>query len=218
MVVLLQIIMVLLNTGIVASFLSKLVISGFTSAAAIIIGMSQIKHLLGIPIPKGSQIYEVLNSILMNFSSINLFSLYIGLRALTLMFALVKFKFKVQGVIIIMVLGILLSKFFSCEEKGIQIVGKVPQGLSNFSIPEISLYNLFELFPFAFTLALIAFKEAIPLTKAFHEKHNNYEVQPNQELIDLGGANIVGSFFQSYPTTGGFSRIALNDQAGAKVV
>ena len=68
---------------------------------------------------------------------------------------------------------------------------------SNFSIPEISLYNLIELFPFAVTLALIAFMEAISLAKAFQEKHNNYEVQPNQELIALGGANIMGSFFQS---------------------
>ena len=216
MVGLLQIIMGLLNMGFVVSFLSKPVISGFTSAAAIIIGMTQIKHLLGIPIPMGSQIYEVLQSILMHFSSINLFSLYIGLSALTLMFVLGKFKFKVPGVIIIMVLGILLSKFFSWEEKGIQIVGKVPQGLPNFSIPEISLYNLIELFPFAVTLALIAFMEAISLAKAFQEKHNNYEVQPNQELIALGGANIMGSFFQSYPTTGGFSRTAINDQAGAK--
>ena len=58
--------------------------------------------------------------------------------------------------------------------------------------------------------------EAISFAKAFQEKHNNYEVEPNQELIALGGANIMGSFFQSYPTTGGFSRTAINDKAGAK--
>ena len=61
-----------------------------------------------------------------------------------------------------------------------------------------------------------AYTEAISISKTIADKHKYYELDPNQELIALGTSNIVGSFFQSYPTTGGFSRTAVNDQAGAK--
>ena len=57
---------------------------------------------------------------------------------------------------------------------------------------------------------------SISISKTIADKHKYYELDPNQELIALGTSNIVGSFFQSYPTTGGFSRTAVNDQAGAK--
>ena len=68
----------------------------------------------------------------------------------------------------------------------------------------------------ALTLSLIAFMEAISQAKAIEDKHNDYKVDANQELIALGLSNIVGSIFKSYPSTGGFSRTAVNDQAGAK--
>jgi SulP family sulfate permease len=73
-----------------------------------------------------------------------------------------------------------------------------------------------QLFPIALTLALIAFMEAISVSKALQAKHKDYEIDPNQELIALGAANLIGSFFKSYPGTGGFSRTAVNDQGGAK--
>jgi SulP family sulfate permease len=73
-----------------------------------------------------------------------------------------------------------------------------------------------QLLPMALTLALVAFMEAISVAKAIEENHKEHIVDPNQELIALGSSNIVGSFFLSYPTTGGFSRTAVNDQAGAK--
>ncbi len=77
--------------------------------------------------------------------------------------------------------------------------------------------NIIELLiPMALTIALISFMESIAVAKAIQTKHRDYKVDPNQEIISLGLSNIVGSFFQSYPTTGGFSRTAVNDQAGAK--
>ena len=72
------------------------------------------------------------------------------------------------------------------------------------------------LFPLAITLALIAFMEAISIAKAVEDKRKTSFVKPNQELIAIGLANVVGSFFQTYPATGGFSRTAINEQAGAK--
>jgi SulP family sulfate permease len=216
MVGLLQIAMGFLRLGFVVAFLSKPVISGFTSAAAIIIGFSQLKHLLGIAIPQSNRIHEVVFSTVDALDQLNTFSLMVGLGALGALYIFKKIIPKVPGVILIVVIGIFGSKFLNWEAKGTTLVGNIPQGLPHFQMPQVGLEHLTELFPFALTLALVAFMEAISLGKAFQDKHNDYEINPNQELIALGAGNVVGSFFQSYPTTGGFSRTAVNDQAGAK--
>ena len=101
-------------------------------------------------------------------------------------------------------------------EQGVKIVGIVPQGLPSFSIPVFDFDSIQQLFPVALTIAFIGFMESIAVAKAIQAKHKNYKVVPNQELIGLGLANIGSSFFQAFPTTGGFSRTAVNDQSGAK--
>jgi SulP family sulfate permease len=117
---------------------------------------------------------------------------------------------------VLVVIGVSVVYFFNLYDFGLKIVGKVPSGFPSFQSPEIPLDRISELTPIALTLALIAFMEAISVSKAIEEKQNEYEIDSNQELIALGTSNIIGSLFQSYPTTGGFSRTAVNDQAGAK--
>ena len=122
----------------------------------------------------------------------------------------------IPAALVVVVLGIIGVYYLGLSEMGVKIVGEVPEGLPSFKTPTIDYSRISELVPIALTLALIAFMEAISVAKAVEEKHDDYEVDPNQELIALGTANIIGSFFRSYPTTGGFSRTAVNDQAGAK--
>ena len=107
-------------------------------------------------------------------------------------------------------------KFLGLEEKGVSIVGVIPEGLPDFRIPHFDIQILKDLSPIALTLSFIAFLEAISVAKAVESKHSDYKVLPNQELFALGMGNIIGSFFQTYPATGGFSRTAVSDQAGAK--
>jgi SulP family sulfate permease len=99
---------------------------------------------------------------------------------------------------------------------GVKIVGEVPSGLPGFSMPDFSSGTLESLLPIALAIALVSFMESIAVAKAIQSKHKDYKIIPNQELIGLGLANVGGSFLQSYPVTGGFSRTAVNDQAGAK--
>lgn len=216
MVGLLQIAMGFLQMGFVVAFLSKPVISGFTSAAAIIIGLSQIKYFLGINILQSNQIQKIVVATISSFNQINYYSLLLGIAALVLLHLLKKFYPKIPSVILVVLLSILFSKFFKWENQSIELVGSIPAGLPHFEIPQISAIRLSELFPIALTLALVAYLEAISLGKAFEEKNKTQYLNPNQELIALGGSNLVGAFFQSYPITGGFSRTAVNDQAGAK--
>jgi SulP family sulfate permease len=113
------------------------------------------------------------------------------------------------------VLTTILVYFFHLTDYGVSIIKDIPKGLPSFSIPVIDKNTASQLFPIAFALAIIAYMEAISVAKAIEAKRKNYKVDASQELIALGMANIVGSFFKSYPTTGGFSRSAVNDQAGA---
>jgi len=216
MVGILQIAMGFLRMGFVVSFISKPVISGFTSAAAIVIGLSQIKHLLGIKMLQSNQIHKILVAILSNFDQINMNSLVLGVGGLLFLYLIRKFSPKIPGVVLVVLLSILFSKFFKWENQAIELVGSIPSGLPFFEIPHISVVHFSELFPIALTIAIVAYLEAISLGKAFQEKNRTHDFDPNQELIALGGSNLIGAFFQSYPTTGGFSRTAVNDQAGAK--
>ncbi|MCA1988349.1 MAG: STAS domain-containing protein [Desulfarculus sp.] len=94
------------------------------------------------------------------------------------------------------------------------VVGEVPPGLPSFSIPKLEMGAMLQLFPYAAIISLLGFMEAISIAKAMAAK-TGQRLDPNQELIGQGVANILGSFAKSYPASGSFSRSAVNLQAGA---
>ncbi len=202
--------------GFLVNFLSHPVISGFTSAAALIIGLSQLKHLLGINIPRSHHVHEIVLNAIENFGSINWFTFGIGAVGIALILFVKKINRAIPGPLLAVVFGILAVWGLGLYEQGVKIVGEVPEGLPSFILPSVNAETISALLPTALAIALVSFMESIAVAKAIQAKHKNYKVIPNQELIALGLANIGGSLFQSYPTTGGFSRTAVNDQAGAK--
>ena len=216
MVGVIQLLLGVFRLGFLVNFLSHPVISGFTSAAALIIGFSQLKHLLGVDIPRSHHVHEIIINAFEQFASFNWITILIGVLGIGLIIGLKKWKKSFPGSLIAVVFGILAVWVFGLNEIGVKIVGEVPKGLPSISVPSLEMSNWQSLFPIALTIALVGFMESIAVAKAIQSKHRNYKVVPNQELIALGVANIGGSFFQSYPTTGGFSRTAVNDQAGAK--
>lgn len=211
----LQVFFGIFKLGFLVNFLSRPIISGFTSAAALIIGLSQLKHLLGFNIQQ-NKIHSILFEAFKHLKDTNLITLAIGLISIVILVFLKQYSKKIPAALVVVILGILVVKFFNLEQIGVKIVGEIPKGLPNFTVPSFEKQILIDLFPIALTLSFIAFLEAISVAKAIELKHNDYKVIPNQELIALGMGNIVGSFFQTYPATGGFSRTAVNNQAGAK--
>lgn len=202
--------------GFLVNFLSKPVISGFTSAAAIIIGLNQLKHIFGIEIPRSNQAHSLLYDTGIAINSTNLITLCLGIGTILTIIILKKYFNKIPAALTSVVLGILIVQFFHLDLYGVHIIRDIPTGLPSPSIPNFTQNYFKDLLPLALTLSLIAFMEAISQAKAIEDKHNDYKVDANQELIALGLSNIVGSIFKSYPSTGGFSRTAVNDQAGAK--
>ena len=202
--------------GFLVNFLSKPVLSGFTSAAAIIIGLSQLKHILGVDIAQTNQIHVLLSEVVSKVSQTHLLSFGIGITGIVLIKTFQKINKKIPAILVVVVFGILLLYFSQWQLNGIKIVGNIPQGLPDLRIPSFNKDQFTELIPVAITLAMVGFTEAISIAKAIEERHTEYEIDPNQELIALGSANIIGSFAQSYPATASFSRSAIQDQGGAK--
>ncbi|MBR9923183.1 MAG: solute carrier 26 family protein [Bacteroidetes bacterium] len=202
--------------GFLVNFLSHPVISGFTSAAALIIGLSQLKHLLGVDIARSHHVHEILLQAFEKTGDINWTTFAIGIGGIVLIKGVKKINKSIPGPLLAVLFGILVVWAFGLTDLGVKIVGTVPEGLPKMGMPSFSRETISMLLPTALAISLVSFMESIAVAKAIQAKHKNYKVEPNQELIALGAANIGGAFFQSYPVTGGFSRTAVNDQAGAK--
>ncbi len=216
MVGMIQFLLGVFRLGFLVNFLSHPVISGFTSAAALIIGLSQLKHLLGVSMTRTNYVHEIIIQAVEQFGNINWITFAIGIGGIFLIKGIKKISAAIPSQLVAVVFGILVVLLFGLTEQGVKIVGEVPSGLPSFSMPDFSIATLQALFPVAMAIALVSFMESIAVAKSIQAKHKDYEIVANQELIALGLANIGGSFLQSYPVTGGFSRTAVNDQAGAK--
>jgi SulP family sulfate permease len=202
--------------GFLVNFLSKPVISGFTSAAAIIIIGSQLKHLIGISITDSNSFIDILPKTFSKLNEINFYDFAIGLFGIVAIIIGKKWLKKWPMILLIVVLGIAVVYFFELADYGVKLVGEVPRGIPSLRIPDVSLVNLLALWPIALALALVGYLEAISIGKALEEKSGEDTISPNKELIALGSTNIVASFFQGYPVTASFSRSAINLESGAK--
>ncbi|WP_291967000.1 SulP family inorganic anion transporter [Maribacter sp.] len=216
MVGVIQFLLGVLRMGFLVNFLSKPVISGFTSAAAIIIVFSQMKHLLGISVVGSNRIYKTVINIFYKLGEINYVDFSIGLVGIALLLGFKKWAKNIPGILIIVVLGIVAVYFFQLETYGVKLVGNVPSGLPSFIMPTLNIEDVKQLAPIAIALALVGYLEAISIGKAIEDKTGEDTIRANQELIALGSSNIVGSFFQGYPVTASFSRSAISFDAGTK--
>jgi len=210
-----QLLLGVVRMGFITNLLAKPVISGFTSAAALIIGLNQLKYLIGVDIEKSNQVINILINAVKSIEFTHIPTLIIGILGIVLIKSLKKFAPKVPGSLMAVILGILAVTFMGLDQMGVSTVKEVPQGLPDFIMPDLRLETIQKLLPLSLTIAVVAFMEAFSVAKAIEAKRRDYKVVPNQELIGLGAANLIGSFFQSYPVTGGFSRSAVNHQSGA---
>ncbi len=212
-----QLVLGIARMGFLVNFLSKPVINGFTSAAALIIGVNQLKHLIGVDLLRNNNVFIIIYEAFQNWGNIHWITVVIGITSIIILKNIKKIHKAIPGALVAVILGVVGVKYLSLYTMGVKIVGDVPKGLPSFAFPIINTPHFNELIPIAFTLALIAFMEAISVAKAIQVNHKNeYKLDPNQELVGLGMGNIIGSFFSAFPTTGGFSRSAVNEQLGGK--
>jgi SulP family sulfate permease len=211
-----QVILGVLRLGFLINFLSHPVISGFTSAAAFIIGFSQLKFLLGVEVSQTNRIQDILMQTALQVGHTNLVTLSIGLVGIGLILFLKRMRKTIPGGLIAVILGTTLVWAADLSKFGVEIVGEVPKGLPVFQVPLLSLEVVGNLMPLALTICLISFIESLAIAKALASRHKTYRIHTNQELLALGISKIGSAFFQSFPTTGSFTRSAVNEEAGAR--
>lgn len=210
----------LMRAGFLVNFLSKPVVSGFTSAAALIIGFSQLKHLLGFDLPRDHRVHLVLWEAAGRLAETHGTTLLIGGAAVAILLGLKRVQRRtgktIPGALIVVAGGtiaVVLGRLDGPD--GVRAVGLVPPGLPDIALPTFDTALMTALIPAAGTIALVAFMEAISVAR-FVASKQKYRIDPNQELIGLGMANLGGSLVGGYPIAGGFSRTAVNVQAGAR--
>jgi len=205
----------LLRLGFVANFFSHAVLSGFTSAAAIVICLSQMKHFLGIQLPNEDSAFRLILIVLKHLQQTNPATLAIGACAIVGL-AIIKKKYpKFPGALMFVVTGTFVVYLFKLPNAGVKTVGTVPGGLPGFSLPHFDPAQWLKLIPTALAIVFVGYMESISVARYVAAKEK-YEVNANSELRGLGLANIISSLFSGYVVTGGFSRTAVNYQAGAK--
>lgn len=231
MVGLVEILMGVLRLGLLVNFLSQAVISGFISAAAIIIGFSQVKHLLGLKIPQTESFIRLLTYIAQEIAAINWVTFTLGFVSILVLVyfhqklgkQLQKQGFTEQTItpvtksaplLLVIATSLLVWLLRLDQFAGVKIVGEIPKGLPSVTIPSIDFNHMQALLPAAFAISFVGFMEAFAVGKFLASKRRQ-KVDANQELIALGAANLGAALSGGYPVTGGLSRSVVNFSANA---
>ncbi len=222
--------MAVLRLGFLANFLSHPVISGFISASGILIALGQLKHILGISID-GENAVQLLAALLTALPGAHLPTLAIGGSSLLFLY-LVRSRLSVWlqhlgmsphiagtltkiGPVAALLLAIAAVSAFGLADVGVRVVGEVPRGLPSLSLPMLDPALVLQLLPAAVLISLVGFVESVSVAQTLAAKRRE-RIEPNQELVALGGANVAAAICGGFPVTGGFARSVVNFDAGAQ--
>ncbi len=210
-----------LKLGFVINFLSHPVVVGFTNAAAIIIGTSQLNKVFGVSKGEGEHTYEQVWGTITNAATdTHMVTLLIAVLAFAIMISVKNYAPKLPGVLIAVAVTTIIAWLIdfggSVEAGGYggAIVGAIPEGLPPLVVPMLDFSVINQMIVVAITIGLIGFMEAISIAKAMAAQ-TKQRLNADQELMGQGLANVVSSFFQGYAVSGSFSRSAVNISAGA---
>jgi SulP family sulfate permease len=223
------IVMAVLRLGFLANFLSHPVISGFISASGILIAASQLKHILGVK-TEGDTLPQIVRGLAGGIPQVNWPTVLIGVVSVIFLFWVRKrLKSLLAGAglpprladiiakagpvgVIVASIGAVLA--FGLMNKGVKIVGAIPQGMPPFALPSFDASLWMKLAGPAALISLVGFVESVSVAQTLAAKRRQ-RVEPNQELVGLGTSNIASAISGGYPVTGGFARSVVNFDAGA---
>jgi sulfate permease, SulP family len=210
-----QLLLGVLRLGVVVDLLSHSVISGFTSAAALIIATSQLRALTGISAEGGDTFLAEATGILGAVGGLHPATFAVGLASIVLLVVLKRRWRRFPGPLLVVALMTTLAVAAGLGDRGVALLGEVPSGFPAPGLPGVGLDQLQALLIPALTIALLSFMEGISVAKAIASRTGE-RIDSTQELIASGSANVAAGLFQAFPVAGGFSRTAVNHQAGAR--
>ncbi|MFB0987657.1 MAG: sulfate permease [Gammaproteobacteria bacterium] len=213
-VAIIQIVLGLLRGGFLINFLSKPVISGFTSAAALTIAISQVKHLLGMDIDRSSRFYEEFWQLVTHVEEIHLMTAMIGIGSLCFIAMAKRIKKSFPNALAVVILAAIVGAILKVDQSQVSVLGAIPQGLPQFGFVWVTQELFVTLLPSSVAIAAVGYLTTISIARTFADR-NRYDIAPNRELIALGASNFVASFSQGFPVSASFSRSAVHAEAGS---
>lgn len=204
----------LLKLGRVAQFFSESVMVGFISGLALVIAVKQVPKILGIEGSEGN-FWERAWDVRAHLGHTHGLTLAVGLGCIAMLLALEHYFERLPAALFALVIGICVSALFGLDARGVEIVGDIPSGLVAPAWPSITWRQWQLLIPGALGIALVGFAEAVGPARAFAAAHQ-YNIDPDQEFIGLGAANLGAGLFQGFSIGSSLSKSAANDRAGAR--
>ena len=204
----------LLRLSSLVNFISETILLGFKAGAALTIALTQLPKLFGVK-GGGEHFFERIVILGGQLSDTNLAVLAFGLAALALLLLGEKLLPGLPVALFVVVISIIVLSVTPLGDLGFKVVGALPQGLPDFHAPGLRVRDVDGVIPLAFACLLLAYVESVSAARTLAQA-NGYEIDPRQELLGLGAANLAAAFCQAYPVAGGLSQSSVNDKAGAK--
>jgi SulP family sulfate permease len=201
-----------LKLGVIADLLSRPVLIGYLNGASLVLIATQLGKMFAIK-TEGEQFFELVMTVVRKLPETHLMTFIFGLLLVGLLVSLARWLPRVPGALAVCAVAIGVTFSFDLGSYGVALVGDVPSGVPELTIPMFSWADLAALAPAAVAIAFLAFSDGILLAQTFAEK-NGYEVQPNRELVALGSANILAGVWQGFPVSASQSRTSIVDAVG----
>ncbi len=205
----------LARMGSLVNFVSHTVVVAFTAGAAVLIATSQMKHVLGIEVPRGESFIHVWELVFHSAGQINPYVVTVAAVTLAVSLLVRRLWRNSPYLLFGLVAGTLTNMALGGEQHGVALVPKIPASLPPLSSPDFDFTTLRQLAPQAFAVALLGLIEAVSIARSIASK-SQQRIDGNQEFIGQGLSNVVGSFFSSYAGSGSFTRSGINYAAGAR--
>lgn len=210
-----QVLLGVLRAGRLTGLLSHAVISGFTSAAAIVIATSQVDKLLGVEIARPDGWLARITALAGAVPELHLPTVIFGVVVIALLVLGRRLPRTVPTPLLVVGLATAVAAFTSLPAAGVSVIGEVPSGFPAPTLPAAPLGDVMALLPGALIIALLSYLEGISVARAIASRTRE-RIRPDRELLAAGTANLAAGVFQAFPVAGGFSRTAVNHTAGAR--
>jgi SulP family sulfate permease len=200
--------------GRITNFVSHNVVIGFTTGAAILIAVGQVKHVLGISLPAGESFIHTVVDLWHEKSSANPYALLVASVTLVTAIAVRMMSRRAPHLLIAMIAGSIAAALIGVTDHSVAMVAPIPARLPPLSHPDFAFSTIAELAPGALAIALLGLVEAVSISRSVAAR-SHQQIDSDQEFIGQGLSNMIGSFFSSYAASGSFTRSAANYEAGA---
>jgi sulfate permease, SulP family len=200
--------------GFITDFLSKPILVGYIFGASLIVIGSQLGKMFGFSL-ESDKFFQQVVELISRLDETHMLTFIIGIICMAALFIMRRISRKIPGPLIVVVLAIIASVVFNLEAQGVKVVGEVPAGLPQFTIPIVSFSDILALLPAAIALTILIYADEILTARVFATRHGQ-KIDSNQEFVAIGMANIGAGLLTGFPAALSASRTAVNDQMGGK--